>query len=71
MSFWASVITTFASCFTAGMVFMWARHQYKVNAEQNEQNRIQIEINALMLARLANLERQVLPEHELEGPHVH
>ena len=71
MSFWGPVITTFASCFAAGMIFINVRHQIKLNAAQDALNRAQQEVNMLMVARLANLERQVLPAHELEGPHVH
>jgi len=71
MSYWGPVITTFASCFAAGMIFINVRQQIKTNAAQNEFNRQQDEINMLLLARINNLERQTLPEHELEGPHVH
>jgi len=72
MNIWANVITTFASCFAAGMIFINVRQQIKLNAEQNEFNRQQDEINMLLHARIANLERQVLPEHELrEENHVH
>jgi len=71
MSFWAGVITTFASCFTAAMVFMGWLAQMKIISAQRRVNMQQDEINLLLHARIANLERQVLPEADLEGPHVH
>jgi len=71
MSFWSGVITTFASCFTAGMVFMGWLAQMKIISAQRRVNMQQDEINLLLHARIANLERQVLPEADLEGQHVH
>ena len=71
MSTLASNITVFASCFTAGWVVVGWFLQMRANQAQIKLNMLQREMVAHLLARIANLERQVLPEHEQEGPHVH
>lgn len=71
MSTYFGLITTFASCFTAGMIFIQYLIQLKINAAQSRVNQTQREVNAIMHARLENLERQLPTAGEEERPHVH
>lgn len=72
MSTLAANITVFASCFTAAWVVVGWWMQMGINRAQVELNMMQRDMIVYLLARVENLERQVLPEHELrEEHHVH